>query len=102
MSIDDVLSQIVALGPADRRRLFRRAQRMALLDVRDLADDAPAATPAPDHAVVTRQGKTGGAKPSPRPGHDNPLLIEPRPAAPAAPAAPPRRASRGAGGWRRY
>ncbi len=97
MSIDDVLSQIVALGPADRRRLFRRAQRMALLDVRDLADDAPAATPAPDHAVVTRQGKTGGAKPSPRaPATTTPLLIEPRPAAPAAPAAPPRRASRGA------
>lgn len=79
MSIDDVLSQIVALSPADRRRLFRRAQRMALLDVRDLADDAPVSAAASTGSRAT--GSSSRAQPVPAT-----RLIEPKPAASARPA----------------
>ena len=82
MSVDEVLNLIVALSPADRRRLFRRAQRMALLDVRDLLDGEPVAagTPTPDAGPTTPEPAPGrsrrtAAAPAAR-------LIELKPAAP--------------------
>ncbi len=85
MSIDEVLSQIVALSPADRRRLFRRAQRMALLDVRDLTDDTAERTTADSTSTRGREtslaGRTRVAAPTP-----TTRLIEPKPATAVNPA----------------
>ena len=82
MSVDEVLNLIVALSPADRRRLFRRAQRMALLDVHDLLDgeQVAAGTPTPDAGPTTPEPARGrsrltAAAPAAR-------LIELKPAAP--------------------
>ncbi len=85
MSIDDVLSLIVALSPADRRRLFRRAQRMALLDVRDLVPDPSSTTTAREQEAATpsspRGDKTVPAVQPPRtPAATTARLIEPKPA----------------------
>lgn len=36
MTVDELLAQMLTLSAADRRRLFRRAQRMGLLHLPDL------------------------------------------------------------------
>lgn len=96
MSVDDVLSLIVALSPADRRRLFRRAQRLDLLDVRDLVPEASSAVTARegDAAVpANRRGdKTAPAvQPARSPAPATTRLIEPKPAASAGAPSPSRR-----------
>lgn len=80
MSIDDVLSLIVALNPADRRRLFRRAQHMGLLEARDLADSTPpTATVAAPNVPGSRAAPTA-ARTNPAIAGSTGRLIEPKPA----------------------
>lgn len=93
MTIDELLAQLLALSAADRRRLFRRAQRMGLLHLADLEggdgrDTAPPAAPAPVQPELMRAPVVEIAPaPLPRPavaagGADAPRLIDPRPAPP--------------------
>ena len=95
MTIDELLAQIVALNSADRRRLFRRAQRMGLLTPADLSTgDAPETarttkaekpkTETTSQKQTTRSAKTAD------PTQKQPTLVSLRPAPPAAtPKTPP-------------
>lgn len=99
MSIDDVLSLIVALSPADRRRLFRRAQRMALLDVRDLMSDPSSITSAREREAATPSNSRGNktipaVQPPHSPAATTPRLIEPKPATTTGKPSPSRQPGR--------
>lgn len=94
MTIDELLAQLLALSAADRRRLFRRAQRMGLLHLADLEggdarDAAPAPVAAPAQPELMRT-PIAEAAPAPPPSRlaasagaaEASRLIDPRPAPP--------------------
>ncbi|MFZ2424293.1 MAG: hypothetical protein WA029_24435, partial [Anaerolineae bacterium] len=65
MTVDELLAQMLTLSSADRRRLFRRAQRMGLLHLPDLeggdaGETSPAlvSTPAPAQPELMRAPMT--------------------------------------------
>ncbi len=105
MSVDELLAQILTLSAADRRRLFRRAQRMGLLSAHDLegsdvlesaaaphqqepprapAVEKPVKPPLP--SAPARANVPGAAEP--------PRLIDLRPAPPVSAGPPTRPAPR--------
>lgn len=111
MSIDDLLTQMSALPPADRRRLFRRAQHMGLLSVQDLesvesaeGSPSPAVTTAPQQLEFARAPAVSAPLKAPSPAQpprlsaaippETPRLIDPRPAPPVSAGAPARPAPR--------
>lgn len=107
MSVDDLLAQILTLSAADRRRLFRRAQRMGLLTAHDLEgsdalESAAAAAPHPTEPPRASAVETPAKPPlPPAPARANapvapeaPRLIDLRPAPPVSAAPPARPAPR--------
>ena len=105
MSVDDLLAQILTLSAADRRRLFRRAQRMGLLTAHDLEgsdalESAAAAAPhqqePPRATAVEMPAKlplpSAPARVSAPVAPEPPRLIDLRPAPPVS-AAPPTRST---------
>lgn len=108
MTVDELLAQMLTLSAADRRRLFRRAQRMGLLHLPDLeggdageTSPAPVLTPAPAQPELMRAPMTDVA-PKAAPARavttasapEAARLIDLRPAPPASAGVPAQLAPR--------